>query len=286
MSRHGQSGSKWIWDKPTQHQFAWFLIVLICLQLWRKKNKTKSSSKSCHLFSLSDWGRARFWTNPLAPSPSANIPTHRHFLTIKLVGFIPHSFGFVWKYAAKKKVPKSSKIRISRNFCKPHFSDWHLRWRHHKSGWSSSTGRRTAGWTCGGSHGLNFELSLKLAQGQFQITEFLWVPFTLTYWGPYFSIAKVFFRYEPRKNRKLAKKAPKNMTKLISFLEVPIRVLPQNGWFMIKNNIEMDDLGVAPFMETPIDRICCCLLLGGRCQPDVGHALLEKVDTYHHLEAS
>ena len=186
----------------------------------------------------------------------------------------------------KKKVPKSSKIRISRNFCKPHFSDWHLRWRHHKSGWSSSTGRRTAGWTCGGSHGLNFELSLKLAQGQFQITEFLWVPFTLTYWGPYFSIAKVFFRYEPRKNRKLAKKAPKNMTKLISFLEVPIRVLPQNGWFMIKNNIEMDDLGVAPFMETPIDRICCCLLLGGRCQPDVGHALLEKVDTYHHLEAS
>ena len=55
---------------------------------------------------------------------------------------------------------------------------------------------------------------------------------------------------------------------------------------MIKNNIEMDDLGVAPFMGTPIDRICCCLLLGGRCQPDVGHVLLEKVDTYHHLEAS
>ena len=33
--------------------------------------------------------------------------------------------------------------------------------------------------------------------------------------------------------------------------------IPQNGWFIMENPIKMDDLGVPPFLETPISHLIC-----------------------------
>ena len=35
------------------------------------------------------------------------------------------------------------------------------------------------------------------------------------------------------------------------------RGVSQNGWFIMENPIEMDDLGEPPFKETPIYRLGC-----------------------------
>ena len=39
---------------------------------------------------------------------------------------------------------------------------------------------------------------------------------------------------------------------LNGFPEIGLAQNDQNGWFIVKKSIEMDDLGVPPFQETPI----------------------------------
>jgi len=42
------------------------------------------------------------------------------------------------------------------------------------------------------------------------------------------------------------------------------RGVSQNGWFIMENPIEMDDLGEPPFKETPIYRLVVSTLICGR----------------------